>query len=75
MVWVPEEHRWTITINKLKPKMVAPSEDAFKVDSKFSADAYDDEKLRVYILAVNVWNEMDGSKRHRLSFPIGPRAA
>ena len=55
--------------------MVAPSEYAFKLDSQFSADDYEDEKLRVYILAVKVWNEMDGSKRHRLSIPIGPRAA
>ena len=67
--WVPEESAWTISISK-KKEGIAPVPDTFTVKVSLGGSAYDTEKLRVYINAAKVWNEVDGSKRHRILIPL-----
>ena len=72
--WVPEKSKWTISIDKLK-QGVEPTPDAFIVDCSLGGSRYDDEKFRVYINAAKVWNDLDGTKRHRIPIPLGPLAS
>jgi len=60
--WNPMKHSWEILVKKAK--VALPGQ--FRVDPDLSAALYDEEKVAVYRRAVEAWNSMDGSARHRI---------
>ena len=59
--WEPLNHMWKLILNM--PKAAPPK---FHVDPRLDAAAYDQEKVKLYWQAIDTWNALDGSKRHRI---------
>ena len=63
--WNPLAHTWVVLVKKRKDLQHKPPE-SYKVDSSLSAAEYDVAKLSSYIMAIDAWNKLDGSSRHRI---------
>ena len=63
VIWNPMEHRWALKVDK--PKGAVPVQ-ALAVNPSLGADDYSAEKALAYGRAVEAWNLLDGSKRHRI---------
>ena len=63
--WNPMKHCWEILVKKPKGALRG----RFRVDPELSAALYDEEKVAAYRRAVEAWDSVDGSTRHRISSP------
>ena len=74
VLWVPSGHKWNLVVKN--PQGADPGLAAkVRVDSALQGTAYDDAKRAAYWRAVLAWNELDGSKRHRIPLRDGHGAA
>ena len=65
VLWVPSDHKWKLVVKK--PTGADPGLSAkVRVDSALQGTAYEDAKRAAYWRAVLAWNQLDGSKRHRI---------
>jgi len=60
--WSPCQHAWLVSLTKPK----SPLKETFSVNPELSAAMYDEEKSAQYLRAIQSWNAMDGSSRHRI---------
>ena len=72
LTWCCSVHAWKLEI--LRPRRpwkqhVDISGETLFVNSTLTAQEYRAAKLDAYIRAVRTWNELDGSKRHRIPSP------
>ena len=63
IAWVPNEHAWRIFPKKAKFQ----TDTKFKVDPELADEEYEKEKRVKYSQAVKVWNQVDGSKRLKIT--------
>ena len=63
VIWNPMEHRWALKADK--PKGAVPVQE-LAVNPSLGADDYNAGKALAYGRAVEAWNRLDGSKRHRI---------
>ena len=66
VVWAPMEHSWKLCVKAPKEKVKALLQETFEVDRKLDSTKYEEAKVRKYWRAIEVWNTVDGSNRHRI---------
>ena len=63
VAWVPEKNAWQLYVKH-------PTDDSetrqFVVNPDQPSDDYEQQKTDAYCRAVNAWNRLDGTKRHRI---------
>ena len=63
VAWVPEKNAWQLYVKH-------PTDDSetrqFVVNPDQPSDQYEQQKTDAYCRAVNAWNRLDGTKRHRI---------
>ena len=73
VIWVPQTHTWKLLLTK-PPKNTDPLCDQkgrpLSVDPKLGAEEYKIAKKDMYERAKHSWNELDGSKRPRISIAV-----
>ena len=62
--WNPSRHIWEIVVKKSKGGEVDAGQ--FRVDTTLSPVLYEQEKKEAYRRAIDTWNQLDGSTRHRI---------
>ena len=66
LTWVPAKSAWRVKAQVGKNKGVVPATNLFYVDEDLRGHAYNVEKARKYIEAMNEWNDKDKSKRAKI---------
>ena len=67
--WDPNHHGWRVSVKRPKRPHTVFADEAgrtLRVDHGLDACRYAEEKSATYVLAVNAWNAIDGSSRHRI---------
>ena len=68
--WCPKSFCWNVWIQRPKKKSAANySADKPMVNKSLIGDEFHEEKHRLFIEAATAWNELDGSKRPRITLP------
>jgi len=69
VTWRVSMHSWHVLVKKPKAKV----REYYAVDSALSPEDYNAQKISMYWEAVKHWNEIDGTKRIRITVPAEPR--
>ncbi len=64
VTWNPSAHMWALQVGKPKGQAALS-----QVDPSLDADQYEREKVAAYSRAIQAWNRIDGTTRHRIPEP------
>ena len=62
VLWNPTAHSWEILLKQNK----APLKEKCGVDPLLDKQSYEEAKAAAYLRAIETWNRLDGSSRHRI---------